>query len=396
MGSESWVPTSALPLRVAQLALLARLALLLVLELAWVARGDGVWAAGVVLTAAVSYLALRSPRFRAFLARHPLVVLLDVVLVAVVVGIVGVDTPFVLALATSALLVGLWLPAVPGLLVVSILVAIDLTLLTGIPLDDTGIVAYVIVIPAILVTLWLLGLAIQGSGAAEARVQASLRDAMSMAATAQERGRIAREMHDTIAKSLQAMALTAASIPGHLDRDPQAAVRHAAELEQDCTAVIAQVRDLMGELRAPAADVPFAEAVAQVVDEWRSSTGRRCLTRLSPVDVTDGLVRYELLMALREALDNVRQHAGRCTTRVTLEAAGDRLVLAVVDDGSGSDPDHVTASPERGHFGVVGMRERMVHVGGAFRHETGPGSGTSVTFEVHRRGLVEKEHEVVS
>lgn len=387
---------TALPLRVAQLALLVRLALLLVLQLVWVARGDGLAAIGVVVAAAVSYLALSSPRVRAMLSRHPLLVLLDVVLVTVVVGIVGVDTPFVLALGTSALLVGLWLPLVPGLLVVAILLAIDLTLLTATTVDDSGIIAFVVVLPAVLVTLWLLGLAIQRTGASEVQAQAALRDAMSVAATAQERGRIAREMHDTIAKSLQAMALTASSLPRHLERDPEVAARRARELEQDCTAVIAQVRDLMGELRTPLAQVPFAESVEQVVDEWRGATGRRVVTRLTPVDVTDGLVRYELLMGLREALENVRRHAGRCTTRVTLDAEGDRLVLVVSDDGEGSEPDHVSASPERGHFGVVGMRERMDQVGGVLRHDTWPGKGTTVTFEVHRRGLVEREREEVA
>lgn len=396
MVSEGALPPTRLQLRVAQVALLVRLALLFLLELAWVARGDGLGALGVVAAAGVSYLALSSSRVRVLLMRHPLLVLLDVVLVAVVVALVGVDTPFVLALATSALLVGLWLPVAPGLLVVLFTVAIDLVLLTGRPIDDAGLVAYVVVVPAVFVTLWLLGLAIRRSGHAEARAQASLRDAMSAAATSQERGRIAREMHDTIAKSLQAMALTASSIPHHLHRDTDVAVARARELEQDCTLVIAQVRELMGELRTPVAELSFSDTVAQVVDEWRSSTGRRCVTRLAPVDVTDGHVRYELLMGLREALDNVRQHAGRCTVRVVLEAAGaDRLMLVVSDDGAGSEPAFVAASPARGHFGVVGMAERMAGVGGSFRHETRPGQGTTVTFEVNRRGLVEKDQREV-
>ena len=396
MASERALSPTRLQLRVAQVALLVRLALLFVLELVWVIRGDGLATLGVVAAAGVSYLALSSARARVVLMRHPLLVLLDAVLVAVLVGIVGVDTPFALALATSALLVGLWLPLVPGLLVVLVLVAVDLVLLTARPVDDAGLVAYVLVVPAVLVTLWLLGLAIQRSGRAEARAQASLRDAMSVAATAQERGRIAREMHDTIAKSLQAMALTASSIPRHLDRDVDVAAARARELEQDCTAVIAQVRELMGELRTPVAQLPFSEAVAQAADEWSSTTGRRCTTRLDPDEVTDGHVRYELLMALREALDNVRQHAGRCTARVTLEAAGaDRLALTVSDDGQGSDPEHVAGAPARGHFGVVGMAERMSGVGGTFRHETRHGQGTTVTFEVHRQGLVEKQQREV-
>ncbi|MBR7742637.1 hypothetical protein KC207_04965 [Phycicoccus sp. BSK3Z-2] len=395
MGSDG-TAGSRLALRVAQVALLVRLGLLLLLQVVWLLRGDGVLSVPVVVAAVFSYVALSSSRVRALVARHPILVLLDVVLVAVVVGVVGVDTPFVLALATSALVVGLWLPRVPGLLVVAVLVAVHLTLLAREPVDEATVTAFVIVVPAVLVTLWLLGVAIQRTAAVESRTQAALRDAMSVAATSQERARIAREMHDTIAKSLQSMALTASSLPAHLERRPEVATQRAKELEADCTAVIGQVRELMGELRTESAQVPFCDSVAQVVDEWRSATGRRVTVRLEPVDVTDSLVRYELLMALREALDNVRQHAGRCTTRVSLGAEEDRVTLQVSDDGRGSETEHVAASPERGHFGVAGMRERMELVGGSFAHDTAPGRGTTVTFGVHRRGLVERTTEVMA
>ncbi|NHA69458.1 sensor histidine kinase [Phycicoccus flavus] len=383
----------AAPLRIAQVAFLARLAILFVLAGVWALRGDGLAASGVVLAAALSYLAVSSARFRGLLTRHPIVILVDALVVAVVVGVVGAATPFSLALGTSALVVGLWLPFVPGLMVLALLLATHLVLLTGETLDDDGVSAFVLVMPAVLLTLWMLGLAIQRSGRAEARAQASLRDAMAAAATAQERNRIAREMHDTVAKSLQAMALTASSIPRHLERDPGAARARAGELEQDCREVITQVRSLMSELREPAPSVPFSESVAQVVDEWRSTTGRRVTTRLEPVEVTDGLVRYELLMALREALHNVHRHAGRCATKVALTVDEERLVLTVADDGSGADPETVGLAPERGHFGVAGMRERLQQAGGHMELTSSPGRGTTVAFSVHRRGLVEKSQE---
>ncbi|MGL4178356.1 MAG: sensor histidine kinase [Dermatophilaceae bacterium] len=396
MASDGSIANSTAPLTVtvAQIALLVRLFLLLVVELVWWAQGRGLVAIVVMLVAASSYLALRSARVRAFVSRHPLVVLIDVIALLLVVAVVGVDTPFVLALGTSALVVGLLLAALPGLVVVSLLLAVHLVLLTARPLDESAVSTFVVLVPAVVVTLWLLGLAIQRSGRAEARAQSFLRDAMAVAAASQERGRIAREMHDTVAKSLQAMAFTASSLTTHLERHPEVAVTRARELEADCTDVIGQVRALMGELRAPAASLPFSESVGQVVDEWSSRCGCRVVTRLDSVDVTDSLVCYELLMGLREALENVRRHAGRCTTTVTLKAIGDRVVLTVDDDGVGSDPQHVAASPGRGHFGVLGMQERMAHVAGRLTHRSEPGGGTTVTMSVHRQGLVEKRREV--
>lgn len=375
MGSEApaALPVSALTVRVAQVALLVRLFLLLVLEVIWVAQDRSVAAVVVMLVAASSYVALRSARVRAFVSRHPLVVLLDVVALMLVVAVVGVDSPFVLALGTSALVIGLWLPVVPGLMVLSLVLAIHLTLLTTRPLDDSTVTAFVLLVPAVLITLWLLGLAVQRSGRAEALAQASLRDAMAVAATSQERNRIAREMHDTIAKSLQAMVFTASSIPLHLEKRPGVALERARELESDCVDVIDQVRTLMGELRTPVATLPFSDSVAQLVEEWRSTSGRRVTARLGAVEVTDTLVRYELLMGAREALENVRRHAGRCTTRVSLDSQGERVVLTIADDGAGSRLGHVGESPARGHFGVLGMHERMEHVGGRCEWRSEPG-----------------------
>ena len=398
MGSDSAPPgpASSLTVTVAQVALLVRILVLFFIAVVSLVQGRGLVTVLVMLVAIPGYLALRSRRLRAFVSRHPLVVLLDVVALMFAVAVVGADTPFVLALGTSALLVGLWLPLVPGLMVMAVVLAVHLTLLTARPIDDAGVTAFVLLVPPVLMTLWSLGLAIQRSGRAEALAQASLRDAISAAATSQERARIAREMHDTIAKSLQAMAFTASSLPVHLRRDPEVGLARARELEFGCTEVIAQVRGLMSELRTPVAAVPFSDAVDQVLEEWRSSTGRRCVAELEHVDVTDDLVRYELLMGLGEALDNVRRHAGRCTTRVRLTVVEDRVVLVIADDGVGSDPEHVAGSGARGHFGVVGMRERMDQIGGDFDHRTEPGRGTTVTFSVHRRGLVEKRQEVMT
>ena len=389
MASEA--AGSALTLRIAQVALLVRLVVLFVLALVWTVQGRGLAALAVMAAAIFSYAALRFARARRFLTHHPLAVLLDALLLALVVGAVGVDTPFALALGTSALLIGLWLPFLPGAMVMGPLLAVHLTLLTRHPMTEEGVTAFVLLLPATLVTLWLLGLAIQRSARAQEVAQAALRDAMAVASASQERGRIAREMHDTVAKSLQAMALTASALPTQMHRRPEVAAQRARELEQDCTDVIGQVRALMRELRAPLPEQPFDVALAQVVDEWRSRTGRRCITDLAKVAVSDGLVRYELLMVTREALANVHAHAGRCLARVSLHEAGDVLTVVVSDDGVGADAAQVTTAGERGHFGVLGMRERMAQVGGSLTYESAPGHGTTVTCQVHRRGLIEKE-----
>lgn len=385
----------ALTLQVAQVALLVRLFLLFVLTLVWALQQPAIVTALVVLAALPGYVALRSRRARAFVTDHPLVVLIDAIALTVVVGIVGMDTPFVLALCTSTLLVGLWLTWQAGIVVVLTMCASHLLLLAREPLSVDAITAYVFVVPPLYVTLWLLGLAVQRSARATMSSQAVLRDATAVAATSHERLRIARDMHDSVAKSLQAMALTASSLPILVERRPQLAAQRAREIEEDCTLAIGQVRSLMGELRNPAPVEDLASAVTQVIGEWRSTTGRSCSAHVGPVGDIEPLARYELLMALREALENVHRHAGRCATTVTLESDGAEVVLRVKDDGIGSSEGDVASAPGRGHFGVVGMGERMAQVGGRLEFVSVPRSGTEVTFSVPRRVLIERDTEVV-
>lgn len=388
-------PQDALTLQVAQVALLVRLFLLLVLTLVWALQQPAIVTALVVLAAVPGYVGLRSRRARAFVTEHPLIVLIDAIALTVVVGIVGMDTPFVLALCTSALLVGLWLTWQAGVVVILTMCAIHLLLLAREPLTVEAITAFVFVVPPLYVTLWLLGLAVQRSARATMSTQAVLRDATAVAATSHERLRIARDMHDSVAKSLQAMALTASSLPLLVERRPQLAAQRAREIEEDCTLAIGQVRTLMGELRDPAPVEDLASAVTQVIGEWRTNTGRSCTAQVGEVGDIEPLARYELLMALREALENVHRHAGRCSTIVTLAAVGSEVVLTVRDDGAGSTEGEVSSAPGRGHFGVVGMQERMAQVGGRLDFVSVSGSGTEVTFSVPRRTLIERDTEVV-
>lgn len=393
MPSES--STDPLTLQVAQVALLVRLFLLLVLTLVWAMQQPAVVSALVMVAALPGYVALRSRRVRAFVGAHPLVVLVDAIALTIVVGVVGVDTPFVLALCTSALLVGLWLSWQPGAVVIATMCAIHLLLLARRPIDIDAMTAYIFIVPPLFVTLWLLGLAVQRSARATLASHAVLRDATAVAASSHERMRIARDMHDSVAKSLQAMALTASSLPVLVERRPEMAAQRAREIEEDCTLAIGQVRDLMGQLRKPIPVEDLGQALRLVVDEWRVTTGRTCSVQVGEVGDVEPLARYEMLMVLREALENVHRHAGRCSTSVRLDADGDAVVLTVADDGAGSTGDHVDGAAERGHFGVLGMRERMQQVGGRLDLVTAPGAGTTVTFRVPRRALTERSPEVV-
>jgi signal transduction histidine kinase len=90
-------------------------------------------------------------------------------------------------------------------------------------------------------------------------------------------------------------------------------------------------------------------------------------------------------MVTREALHNALVHAHARHVKVQLKNEGKTVTIFVKDDGRGLPPEPVSGS-EVGHFGLQGMRERMVHLGGSLKIESGPSTGTVVTVRVTDRG----------
>lgn len=101
------------------------------------------------------------------------------------------------------------------------------------------------------------------------------------------------------------------------------------------------------------------------------------MTVMRIVDV-DGDMRREVLACLREALDNIAEHAHATLVEVSLEADDHSATLAVSDDGEGIEQRRLRAALRQGHFGLRGMQERMSAVGGRCSVESKPGGGTTV------------------
>ena len=94
---------------------------------------------------------------------------------------------------------------------------------------------------------------------------------------------------------------------------------------------------------------------------------------------------YQLLMVAREALHNALIHAHARRVEVQLKHEGRTVTISVKDDGKGLPPE-LASSSEAGHFGLQGMRERMIRLGGSLEIESRPSSGTVVTIRVTDSG----------
>jgi signal transduction histidine kinase len=200
---------------------------------------------------------------------------------------------------------------------------------------------------------------------------------------AEERTRLARELHDSLTQTLFSLSLAAESAAAFVvaETDP----RLAEQLDRTrelARAALAETRSLVGTLRPPDLD---AEGLAVALRK-RVELLRRvhhvaiALTVRGPARLRDRTLEREVLRVATEALSNALQHAGAGRIEVALDTGGDAIRLTVADDGAGFDlPATVRASRR---LGLTSMRERAEALGGVLHIDTAPGAGTRVLLEV--------------
>ena len=192
----------------------------------------------------------------------------------------------------------------------------------------------------------------------------------------EERARIAREVHDELGQVLTVLKFEislcevgyAALDPG-LDERLQAMKRLLVQLFQ-------LVRDVASALRPPILDAGLVSAIEWQVRRFEARTGLTCLVEAPEhlAGLSDARA-LGLFRVLQEALTNIMRHADAHSVEVRLAQHGDRLSLSVGDDGRGFDPEQ--AARQRS-FGLVGMRERVLMMGGELSIHSQPGEGTTL------------------
>ncbi|WP_320669831.1 sensor histidine kinase [Patulibacter defluvii] len=192
-------------------------------------------------------------------------------------------------------------------------------------------------------------------------------------ARADERRRIAREMHDVIAHSVSVMVVQAGGARRILDRDPARAVEAAALVERTGREALGELRTLLGAIDRTAAataiapPAPSLERVEELLERARAAGLPVRLERRGAAGELPAGVDLAAYRIVQEALTNVLRHAGPVATTVTVERAPDALVVDV-RNGPGRAPQAGLSRP--GGHGLLGMGERAAVYGG--RIEAGP------------------------
>jgi signal transduction histidine kinase len=219
------------------------------------------------------------------------------------------------------------------------------------------------------------------SHAAIAIDQARLFEDSRELALVQERGRLARELHDAMSQSLFSLQLAAETAARHLADDPAAAADQLAVVRTLAAQVAAELRTTVEGLRP--ADLERDGLVAVLGAQLTLASRAHDLPVALDVGDLPELepdVEHEVLRITQEAVTNALRHAGASRVRVSLGPSdGDgppSVVLRVVDDGTGFDPEARALRSRR--LGLTSMHERAASLGGALTITSSPGRGTTV------------------
>ena len=262
----------------------------------------------------------------------------------------------------------------------AVVVAGAVTIVYNNPLRD---VAEFVFIPMLFGTGWLIGYAFRERAAqveaAERRAAQAERERQLVArvAVAEERARIARELHDVVAHSVSVMVLQVGAVrhrlPGDLGKDRDA----LRNVEEAGRSALAEMRALLGALRhdgeeAALAPSPTLAAVDRLVADV-SAAGLQVETRVEgePVELSHAL-ELSAYRIVQEGLTNALKHGRAHSAVVTMRYLPEELELEVRDDGVGA-----SSSDGLGH-GLVGVAERVKIFGG--RVSAGPGDGGGFTL----------------
>jgi NarL family two-component system sensor histidine kinase YdfH len=162
------------------------------------------------------------------------------------------------------------------------------------------------------------------------------------------------------------------SQPGRAQEVAQSAITHART-------VLTETRYVLQDLRAdhPRPD-DLPEMIQEEIERFTSSTGLPCEAETDALAQTPDAYCGHVLRTVSEGLNNIARHAQAHHASVRAIARQEELVIEICDDGVGFDPRRATTC--LGHYGLLGLRERVNLIGGRLDIESGPGKGTHISI----------------
>ncbi|MEH2092239.1 sensor histidine kinase [Nostoc sp.] len=192
-----------------------------------------------------------------------------------------------------------------------------------------------------------------------------------------ERNRLARDLHDSVSQTLFTVATIAEALPRVWQRNPEAAQQGLEELAQMTQGALAEMRNLLIELRPSGlTDKPLGELLQHLIKGILGRTSLEVITTVEGDRPLSDEVKLVFCRITQEALNNIIKHAQATQVSVSLYGDSQKMVLRISDNGCGFDYNKIPS----GHLGIAIMKERAESIGATFHLSSYPGEGTEIVL----------------
>ncbi len=201
-------------------------------------------------------------------------------------------------------------------------------------------------------------------------------------AAADERNRLARELHDSVTQIIFGLTLSAQAARILIDRDPARAAAELDHMQVLAQNALAEMRALIQQLRPRSvAKEGLASGLRQLIAEQQSNNGLIVELQIRGDQRLPENIEQELFRVAQEALNNIIKHAHTDRAVITLDLEDEnRILMGIEDSGVGFDSARVRSLP--GHLGLISMTERIQALGGRLVVDSKPGKGTHLQVEL--------------
>jgi signal transduction histidine kinase len=256
---------------------------------------------------------------------------------------------------------------------------------------ETLVSTLIVVAVGVLIGLWAHSVVAQSSERARLikeleRAQEELSEAHQRQGAADERERMARDIHDTLAQGFASIIVLAEAARAGMSDDPARSAQQLRSIESTARENLTEARELVGSATQPGPGRVAAGSVAQTLrrtlDRFAEDTGLAVDADLADLEC-DQQTRIALLRCTQESLANVRKHARASTVGVVLVRRPYGVELEITDDGTGFVVKESTG------FGLDGMRKRLAELGGRLTVTSSVGDGTRILAMIPMASEVE-------
>ncbi|HEY9087954.1 MAG TPA: sensor histidine kinase [Anaerolineaceae bacterium] len=273
-----------------------------------------------------------------------------------------------------------------------IILLMESALLVSFPLSES--VGFTIIYPTAIFLFTSLSYLAKRAVEAQARSEALLADLqvanqklqayaaqVEELAAANERNRLARELHDSVTQIIFGLTLSAQAARILIDRNPARAAAELDHLQGLAQNALAEMRALIQELHPHSGMAGGLVPALRRLSEKRAAEGLQVDVQVAGERRLPAQVEAELFRVAQEALNNIIKHARARHALIALDIEGaGRVRLRVEDDGVGFNP--AQAQAQTGHLGLTSMRERVEALGGWLEIDSQPGAGTRLVVEI--------------